>query len=360
VTAVHYTVRHETLYRYRRDVVHAHQQLHLTPRNSERQHCLLHRISITPQPAVLAEYIDAFGNSVTRVELDRPHNRLEVVADMDVRVDAQPPIDFSLGEPWERVRDGLCYHARPREPQWLEAMRFRGESPYVHIKGVFGEFARECLVPGASVATVSEALMSKLWREFKYAPGSTEIATPLLEVLNKRTGVCQDFAHLMIASLRSAGLAARYVSGYLRTYGAPPPASDVAGADGDDDDDDDDDDEGAGAAGVEGSGDGNGEGSSDGSGEGAATTGRHAGAREGLAPRLRGSDASHAWVAVFAPPFGWLGFDPTNNVRVNQDHVALAWGRDFGDVSPLRGVILGGGSHKLRVRVAVRRIDAPL
>jgi len=336
VSAVHYTVRHETLYRYRRDVVHAHQQLHLTPRNSERQHCLLHRISITPQPAVLAEYIDAFGNSVTRVELDRPHRRLHVVADMDVRLDASPAIDFERGEPWERVRDGLCYHARPRDPQWLEAMRFRGESPYVHIKGVFGEFARDCLQPGASVATVSAALMGKLWREFKYAPGSTEIATPLLEVLNKRKGVCQDFAHLMIASLRSAGLSARYVSGYLRTYGAPPSASDVTGAD----DDDDDDDAGEGAGVVEG----------DGSGDGA---------REGLAPRLRGADASNAWVAVFAPPFGWLGFDPTNNVRVNQEHVALAWGRDFGDVSPLRGVILGGGSHKLTVRVAVRRVDDP-
>ena len=155
-------------------------------------------------------------------------------------------------------------------------------------------------------------------------------------MLNKRTGVCQDFAHLMIASLRSAGLSARYVSGYLRTYGAPPSASDVTGAD----DDDDDDDAGEGAGVVEG----------DGSGDGA---------REGLAPRLRGADASHAWVAVFAPPFGWLGFDPTNNVRVNQEHVALAWGRDFGDVSPLRGVILGGGSHKLTVRVAVRRVDDP-
>jgi transglutaminase-like putative cysteine protease len=337
VSAAHYTVRHETLYRYRRDVVHAHQQLHLTPRNSERQHCLLHRISITPQPAVLAEYIDAFGNSVTRVELDRPHNRLQVVADMDVRVDPQPPIEFERGEPWERVRDGLCYHARPRDPQWLEAMRFRGESPYVHIKGVFGEFARDCLRPGASVATVSAALMGKLWREFKYAPGSTEIATPLLEVLNKRTGVCQDFAHLMIASLRSAGLSARYVSGYLRTYGTPAPASAVTSADDDDDDDDDDDER---ATAVDGAADGS-------------------GAREGLAPLLRGSDASHAWVAVFAPPFGWLGFDPTNNVRVNQDHVALAWGRDFGDVSPLRGVIIGGGSHKLTVRVAVRRVDGP-
>ena len=165
-------------------------------------------------------------------------------------------------------------------------------------------------------------------------PAATEIATPLLEVLAKRSGVCQDFAHLMIACLRSVGLSARYVSGYLHTHG---PAAPTPDDDADDDDDDDGDDR-----------DHAGEAASEGEGEG-----------EGVAPRLRGADASHAWVAVFAPPFGWLGFDPTNNVRVNQGHVALAWGRDFGDVSPLRGVILGGGSHKLTVRVAVRQIDEP-
>jgi len=343
MTAVHYAIRHETLYRYRRDVAHAHQQLHLTPRNSERQHCVLHRIDITPQPAVSAEYVDAFGNWVTRVELDRPHNRLHVVAEMDVRLDAQPEIDFEDGEGWEQVRDQLCYNARAREPEWLEAMRFRGESPYVRIKGVFGDFARDCLLPGASVPSVAAALMTKLWREFTYAPGATEISTPLLEVLAQRSGVCQDYAHLMIACLRSAGLSARYVSGYLRTHG---PAATIADDDDDDDDDDednDDDDDDAAA--------GDGE-----AGDGDAAGDAH---REGLAPRLRGADASHAWVAVFAPPFGWLGFDPTNNVLVNQDHVALAWGRDFGDVSPLRGVILGGGSHKLTVRVAVRQIGEP-
>jgi transglutaminase-like putative cysteine protease len=327
MTAVHYAIRHETLYRYRRDVAHAHQQLHLTPRNSERQHCALHRIEVTPQPAVSANYVDAFGNWVTRVELDRPHNRLQVVAEMDVRLDAQPELDFEQGESWERVREQLCYSAQAREPEWLEAMRFRGESPYVRIKGAFGDFARDCLRTGASVPSVAAALMTKLWREFTYAPGATEISTPLLEVLAQRSGVCQDYAHLMIACLRSAGLSARYVSGYLRTHG---PAATATDDEDEDDDIEDDDDKRASEPEA-----------------------------EGVAPRLRGADASHAWVAVFAPPFGWIGFDPTNNVLVNQDHVALAWGRDFGDVSPLRGVILGGGSHKLRVRVAVRRICEP-
>jgi transglutaminase-like putative cysteine protease len=344
MTAVHYAVRHETLYRYRRDVVHAHQQLRLTPRNSERQHCVLHRIQIEPQPAVLAEYLDAFGNSVTRVELDRPHRQLQVVAEMDVRLDPVPEFDDSHAESWESVRDKLCYNARERDAECLEAMRFRGESPYVRIKRVFEDFARDCLQPGASVPLVAAALMAKLHREFKYAPGSTEIGTPLLEVLHKRSGVCQDFAHLMIACLRSAGLSARYVSGYLRTHGPAVPAgagngNGDADSDGDAEGDDDDNDFEADSA--------------------SASASDTDSAREGEVPPLRGADASHAWVAVYAPPFGWLGFDPTNDVRINQDHVALAWGRDFGDVSPLRGVILGGGSHKLRVGVAVRRIEEP-
>ncbi len=339
MTSVHYAVRHDTIYRYRRDVAHAHQQLHLTPRNSERQHCLLHRINITPQPAVLAEYVDAFGNWVTRVELDRPHDRLEVVVEMQVRVEAQPELDLEQGESWEWVRDELCYNARPRNAEWLEAMRFRGESPYVRIKGAFRDFAADCLFPGASVPTVCAALMAKLRHEFTYAPGATEIATPLLEVLANRSGVCQDFAHLMIACLRSVGLSARYVSGYLRTHGSTASSGAADGAD----------------ARVErvraeaGEREADGDDDADGDGDAA-----------GAAPRLRGADASHAWVAVFAPPFGWLGFDPTNHVRVNQDHVALAWGRDFGDVSPLRGVILGGGSHRLTVRVEVRELPDPV
>ncbi len=305
MSSVRYAVRHETLYRYSRGVAHSHQQLHLTPRDSERQRCLEHAVSITPQPSMRAEYTDAFGNRVTRVEIDRPHDCLSVVADMQVSLAPRPGIDPRQGESWERVRDRLCYAACARDAAWLEALRFRSESPYVRVKRVFGEFARDCLTPGASVLAGAEALMAKMHREFTYAPGATEIATPLLEVFGKRSGVCQDFAHLMIASLRSVGLAARYVSGYLRTQApadaarAPAPATSP----------------------------------------------------------LQGADASHAWVAVFAPPFGWVQLDPTNNVCVDQDHVALAWGRDFGDVSPLRGVILGGGAHTLGVRVAVQRLE---
>jgi transglutaminase-like putative cysteine protease len=300
LTAVRYAVRHETLYRYRRTVAHAHQQLHLTPRDFARQRCLQHVIEVEPEAAVRSEYMDAFGNGVTRIELDRPHEQLQVIAAMQVSLEALPEPPAQEGEAWEQVRDALCYQARARDQDWLEAMRFRVESPFVHIKRLFSDFASDCLVPGGSVLAVASALMNKVHEEFTYAPGETEIATPLIEVFNKRRGVCQDYAHLIIACLRSAGLAARYVSGYLHTNAGGAPAAD----------------------------------------------------REG-------GDASHAWVSVFAPPFGWIELDPTNNLRVQQDHVALAWGRDFSDVSPLRGVIVGGGSHTLSVRVTVQALAAP-
>jgi transglutaminase-like putative cysteine protease len=338
MSPVRYAVRHETLYRYHGNVAHSHQQLHLTPRNSARQRCFDHRIRIAPQPLVYSEHMDGFGNLVTRFELDRPHDRLQVVAEMEVDLDAVPQPPCSEGESWEQVRAALCYQARSRDAEWLEAQRFRGESPYVRVKRLFGDFARGLLEPSSSVLEVANGLMNRLHEEFTYTPGATEIATPLLQVLEQRRGVCQDYAHLMIACLRSVGLAARYVSGYLHT-GAPPaapPSAPVPTV--------------AKAATT------------------AAATASVPAALPGAAPvpaatpaltdpaapsRLVGADASHAWVAVFAPPFGWIEFDPTNNLRVAQEHVALAWGRDFGDVSPLRGVILGGGEHSLTVRVAV-------
>jgi transglutaminase-like putative cysteine protease len=343
MSGVCYDVRHDTLYRYDGEVAHSHQQLHLTPRDSERQRCLSHRIEVRPEPSERTEHVDAFGNVVTRVELERPHDCLEVVAVMRVQVLPLPEIDLEAGESWENVREQLRYNAQSRSVPWLEAMRFRGESPYVRIKRVFSEFAQECLKPGASVLSVANGVMSKVHGEFRYEPGATDIATPLMEVFGNRCGVCQDFAHLMIASLRSTGLAARYVSGYLhtrqtrepapvtpRTAPVTPRTAPVTPR----------------TAPV--------------TPRTAPVTPRTAPVTPRTAPApVVGADASHAWVAVFAPPYGWIGFDPTNNLLVSQEHVALAWGRDFGDVSPLRGVILGGGSHHLSVKVAVERTSEP-
>jgi transglutaminase-like putative cysteine protease len=218
-----------------------------------------------------------------------------VDAQMEVELAPRTPADAAKTLPWEELRDLLRYRAQPLDQDILEALRFRSESPHVRVKAALAEFALPCFTPGRPVLEAAEALMHKIHAEFTYAPGETDVMTPLMQLHEERRGVCQDYAHFMISCLRSYGVAARYVSGYLRTM--------PLGLDPEDE--------------------------------------------------LIGADASHAWVAVYAPPFGWVELDPTNDRRAGLDHVTLAWGRDFGDVSPLRGVILGGRSHKLEVSVKV-------
>ncbi len=290
-----YRVRHETVYSYGGNVAHSHQLLHLTPREMPNQTCHSHSITLQPQPSARRDDVDAFGNVVTRLEYDRPHDRLEVLAEVDVevRTPAAAPPEASLG--WQAVKRALAYPGSAMPAPYLEASRFRMESSFVRIKQCFDDYAAECFAEERPLLAAAEALMHKIHREFTYAPGTTDIKTSVLESFEARRGVCQDFAHIMIACLRSRGLAARYVSGYLRTV----PLGTVDAA-------------------------------------------------------LLGADASHAWVSVFCPPFGWIGLDPTNDVRVGSDHITVAWGRDFGDVSPLRGVIVGGGRHRLSVRVSVQ------
>ena len=290
-----YRVRHETIYSYGGDVAHSHQLLHLTPRAAPNQICHAHELKLQPVPSSRRDDIDAFGNLVTRLEYDRPHDRLEVSAEVDIEVLTPPPLAGADSEPWEQVRDALVYQGRALPPERLDACRFRMESSYVRVKQLFTDYAADCFPPACPVLVAAEALLHKIHREFLFAPGTTTIRTAAVEAFTARRGVCQDFAHIMIACLRARGLAARYVSGYLRTVPA---------------------------------------GNSD--------------------PALVGTDASHAWVAVFCPPFGWIGLDPTNDVRAGRDHITVAWGRDFGDVSPLRGVLVGGGRHRLSVRVSVQ------
>jgi len=293
--AVRYRVRHETVYNYGGDVAHSHQLLHLTPRNGPLQHCHTRTITVVPQPSSRGEAVDAFGNLVTRLEYDTPHDRLEVLAEVNVEVQPAPVVDAAASDAWEAVSGGLCFSGEPMGGELLEAFRYRMESSYVRIKQAFTDYGDDCFAPNTPVLVAAEALMSKIHREFKYAPGSTSIRTSAFEAFAARRGVCQDFAHIMIGCLRSRGLAARYVSGYLRTL--PPPGADAG---------------------------------------------------------YVGADASHAWVSVYCPPLGWIDLDPTNDLRVSHDHIVIAWGRDFGDVSPLRGVIVGGGRHRLSVRVSVQ------
>jgi transglutaminase-like putative cysteine protease len=294
-----YRIRHETSYRYAADVVHSHHLLHLVPRPVAYQECLEHEVSIAPVPNRRVVELDAFGNPLTRIELAQPHRELTVVSRMQIEVHPRPAVNASTTEPWDRVRAAFAYHGAWPSREQLEAARFRHESPHVRIKQSFTDYSEKCFEVGAPILACAEALSTQLHRDITYAPGETGVGTSCTELLDTRRGVCQDFAHLMIACLRSRGLPARYVSGYLRTHA---PAGD-----------------------------------------------------EGR--KLVGDAASHAWVSVWSPPYGWIEFDPTNGCFAGTDHVAVAWGRDFGDVSPLRGVILGGGQHQLAVTVAVEPLE---
>ncbi|QXE08017.1 MULTISPECIES: transglutaminase family protein [Pseudomonas] len=292
-----YQILHDTCYHYDSPVSLAQQLAHLWPRECAWQRCTEQQLLISPQPTTRRDELDVFGNPLTRLAFERPHDELQVNARLTVEVLARPLADFSLSPAWEQTRNALTYSSQPLSAEMLEACRYRFQSPYVHLKRSFVEFSESCFPPGKPLLLGVQALMQKIFSEFTFDAEATQVATPLVEVLERRRGVCQDFAHLMLACVRSRGLAARYISGYLLTQ--PPPGQ----------------------------------------------------------PRLIGADASHAWVSVFCPVSGWVDFDPTNNVQPALEHITLAWGRDFSDVSPLRGVILGGGSHDPEVRVTVMPLE---
>jgi transglutaminase-like putative cysteine protease len=295
--SAHYQIFHDTCYHYDSPVSLAQQLAHLWPRECTWQRCTEQQLLISPEPTSRRDELDVFGNPLTRLAFERPHDELQVNARLTVEVLARQLADFNLSPAWEQTRNALTYSSQPLTAQMLEACRYRFQSPYVHLKRSFVEFSESCFPPGQPLMLGVQALMQKIFSEFTFDAEATQVATPLVEVLERRRGVCQDFAHLMLACVRSRGLAARYVSGYLLTQ--PPPGQ----------------------------------------------------------PRLIGADASHAWVSVFCPVLGWVDFDPTNNVQPALEHITLAWGRDFSDVSPLRGVILGGGSHDPEVRVTVMPLD---
>jgi len=297
--AARYHIVHETRYSYETPVSLSRQLLHLTPRDCSWQRCLAHRISVKPEVTAARERNDCFGNPVRELAIEFPHRSLCVHAESTIDVLPHLPALADRALPagpspsWETVREALAYGSRP---VLLDASRFQFESPYVRVKHEFASYARPSFTPGRPVLDAVLALMRRIYDEFDFDPEATTVATPVLKVLAEKRGVCQDFAHLMLSCLRSQGLAARYVSGYLLTQ--PPPGQ----------------------------------------------------------PRMVGADASHAWVSVFCPELDggrWVDFDPTNNLLPDTQHITLAWGRDFADVSPLRGIILGGDAHELDVAVTV-------
>ena len=296
---VRYHVLHQTSYDYGGNVSLSQQQLHLSPRILAWQQIVEQRIDVTPVPTWRRDGLDAFGNPVTWIAFHVPHDSLRISSAMTVEVTPHLPEHLETSLPWEEVRDRLAYNAKPLSPEDFDATRFLFESAHVRVKHELADYAADCFPPDTPVLVGAQALMAKIFKEFKFDPEATTVSTPVMEVLEKKRGVCQDFAHLMIACLRALGLSARYVSGYLLTR--PPPGK----------------------------------------------------------PRLIGADASHAWVSVYAPGFddNWVDFDPTNNLLPDTEHITIAVGRDFGDISPLRGIILGGGGAEPEVEVTVTPLD---
>jgi transglutaminase-like putative cysteine protease len=282
-----YDVTHVTEFDYEERVSVSHHVARLTPRRAPQQRPLAHTWAFEPTPAVLREHQDVFDNPVTFFALQGPHRRLTVTSRAVVDLAPPPPLP-ATSPAWETVRDGV--DALP-----IEVFDFVVDSPLVAAAPAYADYARASFTPGRPMAEGLVDLTRRLHADLTFAPGITTISTPVADVFRRRVGVCQDFAHLAIACLRSLGLPARYVSGYLET--SPPPDE----------------------------------------------------------PRLVGADASHAGIAHYVPGVGWIDADPTTD-RVPADrHVTLAWGRDYGDVSPIRGVIHGGGEQRTRVAVDLVR-----
>jgi transglutaminase-like putative cysteine protease len=292
---MNYDVLHETVYSYESPVVLSQQLLHLTPRVVDFQRLGAHRIEVQPAPAESGTRDDYFGNPVMQIMLAAPHASLAVRAESQIEV--LPRSRPAESGPWEGIRDGLRAGGDRGLHALLEPMQFLYESPHIEFFRDLAAYAESSFGAGRGLLEAALDLTRRIHADFTFDPRATSVSTPLRDVLTKRRGVCQDYAHFMTGCLRMLGIPARYVSGYILT--TPPPGK----------------------------------------------------------PRLVGADASHAWVSMYcgaaAGNANWVDLDPTNDMLVGEQHITLAWGRDFSDVTPMRGVILGGGEQELEVRVTV-------
>lgn len=284
-----YRVQHLTRYHYDHEVSVSHHVLRVQPRDLPGQNCHEHQLQVSPPAADRTHYRDGFGNSVAAITLEGPHHQLEFRALTAVEVTPRPSPVNACTPTWDAIRD-LC---TADHPDSREGGPFRFPSTHVPFSLACAAYAAPDFIPGRPWLDALVGFMDRIHRDFRFDPGATNIATPVETVLRQRRGVCQDFAHLTLSCLRSLGLPARYVSGYLETL--PPPGQ----------------------------------------------------------PRLVGADASHAWISAFCPHIGWIDLDPTNNLLPSHRHITVAWGRDYDDVSPIRGVLVGAGAHQLHVAVDV-------
>ncbi len=290
-----YNIRHLTAYSYDRTVTSARLVLRVTPRDGDGQRKVAHTLNISPEPLSVDTERDFYGNTVNVVTIDTEHRELTIEALSTVKLTHQAALPLA-GEPWEEVSDAVLLS---RDLTGSAPVHFMFASPRIQLSADVTKYVRESFKPGRGILEASRELIQRIRKDFDYKPETTDINTPLTQAFAQRQGVCQDFAHIMIAGLRGLGLPAAYVSGYIRTI--PPPGE----------------------------------------------------------KRLEGADATHAWVSVWCGTSGWLGFDPTNAIDVGNDHIALAVGRDFSDVSPVYGVFVGSGGTELDVEVDVIPVVTP-
>ena len=336
---VKYRVRHRSRYSYARQVQLSYHALHLRPRQTGHQHVLRASISTSPAPATLSEGTDYFGNGLDLLTVTEPH--LQLTVDLDAVVEVAFPAPPDTTPAWEQVRDLL---RDPRGSELSAVAEFTFPSAMATADEAIARYAAASFAPGRAVLEGARELTARIHRDFAFDPEATSIGTPVAEAMRMRRGVCQDFAQIQIAGLRSLGLAARYVSGYIRNDRGGDPAgadADEPGRIGD---------SGPALAGREAPAGG------DGAGPGTAAQAA-AGSAEDAHSEFVGADASHAWVSVYCPGAGWIDLDPTNDLLVRQSHVVLAWGRDYRDVSPISGILVGGGEHALDVEVAVQALS---
>jgi len=284
-------VRHRTHYRYQNEAVFSQHLLRLTPVAGPGQRVIVTDLAITPKPDQIDRHQDMFGNTVHVATVSHPHRTLEIVASARVERPERNALIFDAAAPWEHTRD-LALGLNGATPA-IDVSPYAFPSKMTVADRAIEAYTAESFRPGRPVLVAAEELSSRIFEDFTYTPGATDAGTLPTASFQMKSGVCQDFAHVMLAGLRSLRVPARYVSGYLRTI--PP---------------------------------------------------------EGQ-PRLQGADASHAWVSVWEPAFGWVDFDPTNDCVPGEDHVTLGFGRDYADVSPVSGVVVGAGRQVLSVGVDV-------
>ena len=286
-----FDVSHKTLYRYSQPVVQSQHVTHMAPRTLPGQSVRHHSLIVEPAPALRLEEIDAFGNGMVILDIDVPHRELVLHARSTIETLVPAAVDLTAGMPWDQIDNALVPGANSGRD--LDTIQYRCASRFTPASPDIADYAAASFAAGRPVLNAAMDLTCRIFRDFTFDPSATDISTPIAQILRKRRGVCQDFAHLALACLRTRRIPARYVSGYILTRPAP---------------------------------------------------GQN---------KLNGTDASHAWISMWSPEAGWVDFDPTNGIVAIGEHITIAYGRDYNDVAPICGVLLGGGEHTVSVAVDV-------